>query len=405
MIRLRSLLRTVGPLLAVVLASVLELRGIPAGLADVGPVALRFSAGLVVVLGWRLQRGRAVWAAVVALGATEARTALAPGAPEVGLGLGLAVLGLGVSVAWVEAPLRSRRSALRGLAVVGVVLLVAATGRPEMEPLLLAGENAARSLWGGVAETPVPVLGHEVAPGAAASIALGGLLVGLIGWGVKRRSLDGGLVALLVAVGVPVVLPGLAAASTRMAVVGLGALAFSLVEGAARLAFEDPLTRLPARRALEERLDRLSGDFCLAMLDLDHFKKLNDRYGHDVGDQVLEMVASRVARVGAGGEAYRYGGEEMTVVFDRRSLDEAEAALEGVRREIADHPFRQRSARRKGGAGSGGRRIPVTVSIGLADATAGSSSRAVLEAADKALYRAKKAGRNRIARARRRRSR
>jgi len=90
-----------------------------------------------------------------------------------------------------------------------------------------------------------------------------------------------------------------------------------------RLAFIDELTGLPGRRALMHDLTALRGVYTVAMLDVDHFKKFNDTYGHDVGDQVLKMVAAQMMRVTGGGRAFRYGGEEFTVLFPRKGAEEA----------------------------------------------------------------------------------
>jgi GGDEF domain-containing protein len=83
------------------------------------------------------------------------------------------------------------------------------------------------------------------------------------------------------------------------------------------LAYRDELTALPSRRALNQLSLSLSRKYTLAMLDIDHFKKFNDTYGHDIGDQVLKLVASKLAKVKNGGKVFRYGGEEFTVVFSR----------------------------------------------------------------------------------------
>ncbi len=82
-----------------------------------------------------------------------------------------------------------------------------------------------------------------------------------------------------------------------------------------QMAFYDELTQLPGRRALVSDLKHASRNYCMAMTDVDHFKKFNDTYGHDVGDDVLKLVASKLAQVTGGGRAYRYGGEEFAVVF------------------------------------------------------------------------------------------
>ena len=174
-----------------------------------------------------------------------------------------------------------------------------------------------------------------------------------------------------------------------------------------RLAFRDQLTGLPGRRALEERLRSLEGSFTIAMADVDHFKSFNDTHGHDVGDQVLRLVAGRLAQVGAGGTAYRYGGEEFSVVFPGLEPDDALPALEAIRAAVEDYKMAVRGedrpkqaedgAKRRGQAEAGQKMLSVTVSIGLAGPKKRRSKpQQVLQAADEALYRAKKGGRNRV---------
>jgi GGDEF domain-containing protein len=94
---------------------------------------------------------------------------------------------------------------------------------------------------------------------------------------------------------------------------------FSIMRSSHDMAYRDELTGLLGRMALNERLVGMGRRYCLAMLDVDHFKKFNDTHGHDVGDEVLKLVASRISRVGGGGTAFRYGGEEFCVVFPRKS--------------------------------------------------------------------------------------
>ena len=105
----------------------------------------------------------------------------------------------------------------------------------------------------------------------------------------------------------------------------------AFVQESHRLAFRDELTGLPGRRALDERLRALGPHYVIAMADVDHFKGFNDTHGHDIGDQVLKLVAARLAEVGGGGEAFRYGGEEFSVLFRDKSLKEALPYLERTR--------------------------------------------------------------------------
>jgi diguanylate cyclase (GGDEF)-like protein len=184
-------------------------------------------------------------------------------------------------------------------------------------------------------------------------------------------------------------------------------LVVAVIEASYLMAYQDGLTGLPARRALTEALHQMNGKFTVAMVDVDHFKKLNDRYGHDVGDQVLRMLASRLAKVSNGGRAFRYGGEEFAILFPGENVEECLPELEELRRGVEDAKFtvrrrlqrRRKSARTGNGAGGEKARpqIVVTVSIGAAESNGRKDKpELVVDAADRALYRAKDAGRNRV---------
>jgi diguanylate cyclase (GGDEF)-like protein len=180
-----------------------------------------------------------------------------------------------------------------------------------------------------------------------------------------------------------------------------------LLQESHRLAFRDELTGLPGRRALDERLRTLGARYTLAMVDVDHFKKFNDTHGHDVGDQVLKLVARRLAQVEGGGIAYRYGGEEFCVLFPDSDLRAATRPLEAIREAIESYRMAVRGEDRPRNPDDTSRlrlnkpaqkTLSVTVSIGAAEPGEGRSTPAqVLKAADQALYRAKQAGRNRFA--------
>ncbi len=183
----------------------------------------------------------------------------------------------------------------------------------------------------------------------------------------------------------------------------------AVVETSYAMAYRDELTQLPSRRALNEALVQMGDWYTIAMVDVDHFKKFNDTYGHEAGDHALRLVASRLAAVTGGGRAYRYGGEEFAVVFPAKSAEEAGASLERLRRTIAQSSFvvRGQDRRRKAGKGwrNGEKETSVTVSIGLAERTDYAlSPNDVLKLADKALYRAKAKGRNCTVAARRART-
>ncbi len=202
------------------------------------------------------------------------------------------------------------------------------------------------------------------------------------------------------------------ARSARLYLVGGGIILMTaLVETSYRLAYQDELTGLPARRALNEALLAAGNRFVVAMVDVDHFKKFNDTFGHDAGDQVLRMVASRLAGVGGDGEAFRYGGEEFCILFVADAASEVLPHLEKLRaglektRFMVRGPDRSQRWRRERRYSSSHRRpvgktragAGVTISIGLAEASGRHAApEQVLLAADEALYRAKQAGRNRI---------
>ena len=171
----------------------------------------------------------------------------------------------------------------------------------------------------------------------------------------------------------------------------------AVLESSYAMAYRDELTNLPSRRSFNEELLKLGSEYSIAMVDVDHFKKFNDSYGHDAGDQVLRSVATKLAAVEGGGKAFRYGGEEFAIVFAGKSLDTAYLYAEHVRQTIANKPFSLRGIdrRKRKQAGKMGKgKVAVTVSVGLAAAGTAASTEQVLKAADKALYRAKAAGRN-----------
>jgi len=181
-------------------------------------------------------------------------------------------------------------------------------------------------------------------------------------------------------------------------------LLIALLQESYRLAYIDELTNIPGRRALMHDLQALSGRFTVAMLDVDHFKKFNDTYGHDVGDQVLKLVASRMMKVTGGGRAFRYGGEEFTVLFPRKSAKEALPHLDRLRQAIADSSFELRDEDRpkekppKTQSPKPKKHdfVSVTISIGAAERGAGQKPDEVLKLSDQALYRAKDGGRNKV---------
>ncbi len=168
-----------------------------------------------------------------------------------------------------------------------------------------------------------------------------------------------------------------------------------LIRESYRLAFYDELTLLPGRRALVEDMAKLGKKYTLAMIDIDHFKKFNDTYGHKTGDDVLKMVASKFADVGGGGKAYRYGGEEFTILFPSKDVHESYMFVDLLRQEIERTTFVVRSKNKKDS-----KTIHVNISSGVVENTPQDKDPfAVMKRADEALYRAKKSGRNRVIKA------
>lgn len=171
----------------------------------------------------------------------------------------------------------------------------------------------------------------------------------------------------------------------------------ALAETSYSMAYLDELTQLPSRRALNEALMKLPATYTIAMLDVDHFKKFNDSYGHESGDQALRLVASRLSRIAGGGKAYRYGGEEFAVLFPGKPSEEVFVFLDRMRKIIEQSTFTVRASERRGKrrVRSGKKQTNVTVSIGVACTNGDQFTPAeVLRIADQALYRAKSKGRN-----------
>jgi len=271
------------------------------------------------------------------------------------------------------------------------------------------------------AVTNMPLPGYATATFA---IAVTVLLVRSL---VTRRPSDSALLWSLISFFLSLRFLGVARTSTAYSATAACVLAISIIETSYLLAYQDELTTLPSRRAFNDALQRLQAPYSIAAVDIDHFKRFNDTYGHDTGDEVLRLVAAKLARVTGGGQAYRCGGEEFVILFPGKNTAEVTGHLERLRTTIEAAEFRQRSADRRqvprgpdrrGGMNAGARTrsragkghairrlaqepspapLSVTVSIGVASGlNEGSNPDVVLQSADKALYRAKAKGRNRL---------
>jgi diguanylate cyclase (GGDEF)-like protein len=164
------------------------------------------------------------------------------------------------------------------------------------------------------------------------------------------------------------------------------------LEAAERESHLDPLTGLPNRRYFDELLAimgprrRDTDSRAVLMIDVDHFKRLNDRHGHGAGDEVLRHIAATIARaLRAEDTPVRYGGEEFAVILRRASAPQASEVAERIRHAVAALPPRPM-----------GVDSPVTVSVGVAVAGEEDVMSGVIERADRALYRAKRRGRDRV---------
>lgn len=155
----------------------------------------------------------------------------------------------------------------------------------------------------------------------------------------------------------------------------------------------DPLTGLPNRAGWGERLElemarwkRYGGELALAVLDIDHFKRINDGYGHLAGDKVLKIIAGELAkRLRKTDFIARFGGEEFVLLIPSTPLEGGRQLLQTLLDGVEQCPFHFR-----------GERVTITLSAGLTSFVSGESSEKVFERADQALYRAKSGGRNRV---------
>ena len=379
--------------LPVLIAWAAGIAGLPEAQHPVTDVLAEVMAVLLVILAWRFRRGRlAVAAIVVALANFLVRGPLADAPADPGLAVLALFLPLNIAIL----ALLRERPLFRPLIP---ALIVAATLQAWLVVALGGGPD------GGRGATIVSSIGRFVAAPHLAGLVflIAGVFVALC-FAARRGAFEGSLLWVLVAAAIALLGERGPHAATLAFSAAQLVLLLGLVEDSYRLAYHDELTGLPGRRALEEALRTLDGDYSIAMVDVDQFKRFNDRHGHAAGDQALKMIAGELQQVGGSGRAFRYGGEEFAVLFPSSSPAAAREPLETVRTSIASRKFALRAPdrpRKKPDSPTrqtGGRRlIRVTVSIGIAGPNPRrSGSDAVLRAADRALYRAKSAGRNRV---------
>lgn len=282
-----------------------------------------------------------------------------------------------------EPRLLSRRHAI----LLALILLV-------VGPVMLAPDRLFRSI---AAAAAFPLSGQAPRTSAFVFIFIAAM-VSLGRWVYRGQPIDLGLAIALL----PAAAAGGRGVASSWLFAASGALVIiAILYASYRMAFIDTLSGLPNRRALDETLSRLSGNYVLAMVDIDHFKGFNDTYGHDAGDIVLRGVAGGL-KARAGGEVYRYGGEEFSVVYPGATSHEAARNLEAARQHVealkiaVPAPRKRRSEQ----GAPALKEVSVTVSAGCAARTAERRGVGeVLKAADQALYKAKEKGRNRVVQA------
>lgn len=380
---------------AALLLTMPALRGTAAGLATVFPFTVVAAA---LLLGWRFNRSRLVFA-VALLALTEYVLLRGLDTPRDRVLFHaltfLLPINFGLVALLPERGTLTAAGLLRWVLLAVQVIAVAFVAQSFPEPALRFLTThllpARLTAW-----TPLQQ------PAILAFLAIG-VLLAMAWWREPQSPVRGyfyALIAVFVALSWRTTGPG---QEIWLATAGL-LLVIAVIEASYMMAYRDGLTELPGRRALNEALPRLSGQFTVAMVDVDHFKRFNDTYGHDAGDHVLRLVAARLAQAPGGGTAYRYGGEEFALVFAGKGQDECLPYLEELRETVETSRFTMRRRFRprvkpKNDKGKKTRQaITITVSIGVAERNhRHTSPDQVVLAADKALYRAKEAGRNRVA--------
>ncbi|MFN2572074.1 MAG: diguanylate cyclase [Gemmatimonadales bacterium] len=378
----------------ILLLTLPALNATAAGLATVFPFTVVAAA---LLLGWRFNRSRLVFAlALLALaelvllrGLDTPRDRVFFHALTVLVPVNLALVALLPERGTLTAA-GLLRWVLLAVQVIGVAFVAQAFPEQMLRFLTLHVLPARWTSW-----TPLQQ------PGIIAFLVIG-VLLAMAWWREPQSPVRGyfyALFAIFAALSWAAAGPG---QEIWLATAGL-ILVIAVIEASYMMAYRDGLTELPGRRALNEALPRLSGQFTVAMVDVDHFKRFNDTYGHDAGDHVLRLVAARLAQAPGGGTAYRYGGEEFALVFAGKGQDECVPHLEELRETVETsrftmrRRFRPRSKPKEDKGRKSRQAIVITVSIGVAERNSRHTTPdQVVLAADKALYRAKEAGRNRV---------
>lgn len=331
------------------------------------------------LISWYYSQGRVLFSALVVLLAVWALLTL-PASAEISklaaaflLPLNIALFA-SVSERGTVTPSGLWKMVLIAMQAVGVVMLGELRGGP-LEAFLRWGQDLSGAIR-------IPLT--QQLSFAAAALALLGLVI------LRRTRVEAALLWALLAAFMGLRQTGKEGEPLfYFAAAGL-ILVYAALEHGYEIAHRDELTGLPGRRTLRQVMLQLGSRYAVAMCDVDHFKTFNDTFGHEAGDQVLRFVGSKLSEVRGGARAFRYGGEEFTVVFPGRTAEEAQPFVESLCESIATHGFNLR------GPGPGSQiSVTITISIGVAESSKKlSTPELVLEAADGALYRAKESGRN-----------
>jgi diguanylate cyclase (GGDEF)-like protein len=361
--------------------------------------------GILGFLGWRLNQTRILFSAMVLMGVLflvgpQEKSVLQISGDNLALSLAMALPAtLCILFATGEAPLFSQRSLLRlFLASLPFFILI---GASKMEP-----DSFAKIVHAEAFSIPKPLKTPQVAVAAL-------LLFGLLSIFTLDKRARPFMRALALAIW-PVLLALESALERRgdkahdpfvvlSFLCSSGILLWAIFSMYWQRVYLDELTGIANRRALDEKLLGLDSDYALAMVDIDHFKKFNDTYGHEEGDNVLRLVA-RHLNDGSGGRAYRYGGEEFCLIFEGWNAEKTAEQADAIRASLAKREFSIRlpqKIRKKTGAEDRGSlhaksvSVPITVSMGVAAPSKHlKSAKEVIKQADEGLYAAKEKGRN-----------
>jgi diguanylate cyclase (GGDEF)-like protein len=173
----------------------------------------------------------------------------------------------------------------------------------------------------------------------------------------------------------------------------------TLVQASHQRAYRDELTGLLGKQAYEEALAGLGAKYTVAIVGLDQLKQYGNQHGKPVSEQLLRLVAPKIQAAAGQGQVYRLAGEEITILFPRKTATDTLVTLEAIRKAVDQFEGYVRGERVWEGSRSGAETLPLTASIGVAEAGTGKSSLSlVIKAAYRALYEAKGAGGNLVRR-------